>query len=339
MLHFDSDYMEGMSPAILKRMEEINLTQNVGYGLDGISESARDRIRKACGITEGDVFFLSGGTQTNAIVIKCLLKPYEGVIAAHTGHVSIHEAGAIEAGGHKVLEIEGHDGKLKAEDVKEYVENFYADGNHDHMVKPGMVYISHPTEYGTLYTKEELEALSEVCRKYDMKLYLDGARLAYGLAADPEVSLELIAKNCDVFYIGGTKCGGMFGEALVFPNWSIPGFFTMIKQNGALMAKGWFMGLQFDELFQNDLYYKNGRHGVDLAMKIRRGFEEKGYEMYLDSPTNQQFVVLGDEKMQELQEKVSFGFWEKKDESHTVVRFAAGWATKKEDVEELLNLI
>lgn len=340
MLHFDSDYMEGAHPEILKKLSETNYEKHSGYGTDEICEAARKKIRTACGCPGAEVYFLVGGTQTNATVIRGLLRPWEGVLAADSGHISTHEAGAVEAGGHKVIAIQNREGKLDACQVKAYLEQFYGDENHAHMVKPGMVYISHPTEYGTLYTKKELEQLGEVCRGYKIPLYLDGARLGYGLAAEnTDVTLKDIGKNCDAFYIGGTKVGAMFGEAVVFPRHLADDFFTIVKQGGALLAKGWMLGIQFDVLFTDELYLKCGGNGIRMAAQLRKGLEEKGYPFYIDSPTNQLFVILENEKMEELREKVSFSFWEACDENHTVVRFATSWATEEEDVRELLSYL
>lgn len=338
MLYFDSDYMEGMHPEILRRLSEINLEKRAGYGTDAICEAAKEKIRDACSCPEARIHFLVGGTQTNAVVIKSLLRSYEGVIAADTGHINAHEAGAIEAGGHKVLALPGHDGKLDAKDIETYLETFYGDESHTHMVKPGMVYISHPTEYGTLYTRKELEQIKEVCEKYHLFFYLDGARLGYGLAAkNTDVTLPVIARICDVFYIGGTKVGAMFGEAVVFTRQIPEGFFTLTKQCGALLAKGWMLGVQFDELFTDDLYLRCGQNAIQTAHRLKDGLKEKGYSFYLDSPTNQQFVVLENEKMKELKKKVSFSFWQTVDDSHTVVRFATSWATRMEEIENLLE--
>ena len=299
MLHFDSDYMEGMNPEILQRLQEINFTQNSGYGMDEITLSAKEKIRQACSAPDADVYFLVGGTQTNSTVIRSMLGLYQGVLCAQTGHIATHEAGAIEAGGHKALTLPQKEGKICAADLRAYLEKFYADETFEHMVNPGMVYISHPTEYGTLYTAAELEAISEICGEYDLPLYLDGARMAYGLAAEgTDVTLETIAKYCDAFYIGGTKCGAMMGEAVVFPGGAPKGFFTIIKQSGALLAKGWMAGVQFDTLFTDDLYMRNGQHAILLAMKMKKGFVEKGYRLYLDSPTNQQFLIKKKKKME-----------------------------------------
>ena len=338
MQHFDSDYMEGAHPEILRRLAETNMEKTPGYGTDSYCESARKKILEACGCPEGEVYFLSGGTQTNMTVIASMLKPYQGVVA---GHISVHEAGAIEASGHKVLTVPGVQGKLMPENLADFMEKYYGDENHEHMVWPGMVYISHPTEYGTLYTAAELKALRELCDTYHMPLFLDGARLGYGLMAEEtDVTLKVIAEYCDAFYIGGTKVGALFGEAVVLPKKDrIPHFFTMIKQRGALMAKGRILGIQFDTLFTDDLYFKISRHAIDMAMKMKQGFLEKGYALYLDSMTNQQFVVLEPEKLKALSEKVTFGFWENLEDGRTVVRFATSWATLETDVDALLALI
>lgn len=341
MQHFECDYMEGAHPQILKRLIETNMEKTPGYGMDPYCQSGREKILKACGCPDGEVHFMVGGTQTNSTVIAAILKPYEGVIAAETGHISVHEAGAVEAFGHKVLTIPGVQGKLKAADIKAYMEKYYGDAAHEHMVWPGMVYISHPTEYGTLYTKEELEQLHDVCQAYHLPLFLDGARLGYGLMAEgTDVTLQVISSVCDVFYIGGTKVGALFGEAVVFPKAGyIPYFFTTIKQHGALLAKGRILGIQFDTLFTDDLYFKISRHAIDMAMKIKKGFLEKGYTFYMDTVTNQQFVILDDAKIEELSDKVTFEFWEKLPDGRTVVRFATSWATKESDVDALLALI
>lgn len=339
MLHFDCDYMRGAHPLIMKALTETNMEQTAGYGCDPYCESAREKIRKACGTPEAEVHFLVGGTQTNATVIRSLLRLYEGVIAADTGHVNIHEAGAIEAGGHKVLALPQENGKITAEQVNAYMQKFLADPNGAHMVHPGMVYISHPTEYGTLYTADELRAISAVCRKYGLPLFLDGARLGYGLAAEhTDVTLPLIASLTDVFYIGGTKVGAMFGEAVVFPK---PGlvkdFFTVTKLMGGLLAKGRLLGIQFDVLFTDGLYLKIAGNAIRMAMKLKAGFLEKGYSLLLDSPTNQQFVILSNEEMKRISEYATFEVWEPVDAAHTAVRFATDWATSEEEVDELLK--
>lgn len=341
MLAFECDYLEGAHETVMKRLLETNMEKLPGYGSDPYCADAAEKILKVCGCPEGEVFFLVGGTQTNATVIDSLLQSYEGVVAAATGHVSVHEAGAIEAGGHKVLTIPEHQGKIDAFELKEYLKTFWGDGNHDHMVFPGMVYISHPTEYGTLYTKEQLKDIKEVCRQYEIPLYLDGARLGYGLAAgDTDVTLPVVAEYCDAFYIGGTKVGALCGEAVVFPHNNTPKrFLTMVKQHGALLAKGRLLGIQFDTLFTDDLYLKISEHAIRMAELLKEGLKKKGYVFHLDSPTNQQFVILENGKMEELKKKVSFSFWEKYDDTHTVVRFATSWATKEEDVRSLISLL
>lgn len=342
MQHFDSDYMEGAHPLILQRLAKINMEKTPGYGRDPYCDAAREKIRRACGRPEAEVHFLVGGTQANAVVIRSLLRPYEGVIAAMTGHISTHEAGAVEAGGHKVLTLpaEPH-GKLGAGAVRRFMESFERDGNREHMVCPGMVYISHPTEYGDLYSKAELRELGQVCREHGLLLYLDGARLGYALAArGTDVTLETIAEECDAFYIGGTKVGALFGEAVVFPRPELAGhFFTVSKQCGALLAKGWLLGAQFDVLFSDGLYLSIAGHAVEMAERLKAGLRQKGYRFYYESPTNQQFVVLENSRMEQLAKSVSFAFWEAMDESHTVVRFATSWATREEDVERLLCLL
>ena len=340
MIHFECDYLEGAHPAILERLVETNLEKTAGYGLDPYCDAAKEKIRQACGCPQAEVHFLVGGTQTNATVIGAMLKPYEGVIAAETGHISVHEAGAIEAGGHKVLTLPHHNGKLDPKEVAAYLNAFYADSTYTHMVFPGMVYISHPTEFGTLYSKKELEDISSLCRQYQLPLYVDGARLGYGLASPAsDVSLADLARLADVFYIGGTKVGALCGEAVVFPAGAPAHFMTMVKQQGALLAKGRLLGIQFDALFTDGLYQKISENAIRTASRLQDAFLEKGYELYLKSPTNQIFVVLEDARMKELSRHVSFSFWEKRDETHTVVRFATSWATRMEDVEALIALL
>jgi threonine aldolase len=341
VLSFACDYMEGAHPRILQRLAETNYIKTPGYGADEYCEAAREKIRIACKAPDAEVFFLVGGTQTNATVIDALLKSYQGVIAAESGHVSVHEAGAIEFGGHKVLTLPQHNGKLSAENIKKLLNGYDNDANHDHMVMPGMVYISQPTEYGTLYSKEELSEISSLCREHHIPLYLDGARLAYALACPQnDVSLADLAALCDVFYIGGTKCGALFGEAVVIPKpGTIPHFFTIVKQHGALLAKGRLLGIQFDELFADNLYGMIGTPAIHAADQIRQTLLENGYELCFDSPTNQVFCVMENAAMQRLAEHVEFGFWEIYDETHTIVRFATSWATTQEDVDAFCELL
>lgn len=341
MIYFDSDYLEGAHPAILAKLIETNLEQTPGYGNDKYCENARAKIKAACNCPQAQVYFISGGTQTNATVIDTLLASYQGVIAAQTGHIAAHEAGAVEFCGHKVITLPEHNGKLNAVDVEDYLETFYADESWEHMVIPGAVYISHPTEWGTLYTKQELQKLSEVCHKYDIPLFLDGARLGYGLTSDDtDVTLPDIAKYCDVFYIGGTKVGALFGEAVVITKENvIPHFFTTIKQHGALLAKGRILGIQFDVLFTDDLYLKISRNAIEKANRLKEIFHKKNYKFYMETPTNQQFIVMSNDKIKELKQKISFGFWEKYDDTHTVVRFATSWATTDEAINELDTIL
>lgn len=341
MLFFECDYSEGAHEKVLKRLLETNMEQVPGYGNDKYCESAKEKIKEACQCPEADIYFLVGGTQTNETIIDSVLENYEGVVAATTGHVNAHEAGAIEFTGHKVLAIPHKEGKISADTLQNYLTTFYEDGSHEHMVFPGMVYISHPTEYGTLYTKKELADISAVCSEYGIPLYLDGARLGYGLMSQgTDVTLPDIAKYCDVFYIGGTKVGALCGEAVVFTKKNTPKhFITLMKQHGALLAKGRVLGVQFDTLFTDGLYMKISKNAIETADILKQAFREKGYTFFLDSPTNQIFIVLENEKMKQLQEKAVFSFWEKADESHTVVRFATSWATDKKQVQELIAML
>ncbi|MBQ1901442.1 MAG: low specificity L-threonine aldolase [Lachnospiraceae bacterium] len=340
-LYFASDYLEGAHPKIINRLVETNLMHTVGYGDDPYTVSAKERIRKACVCPDAEVQFLVGGTQTNATVIDAVLKLYQGVIAADYGHIAVHEAGAIEYTGHKVLPLKSELGKIKAEDVRKYLEDFYQDPSYTHMVNPGMVYISQPTEYGTLYTKEELTALSEVCREYKIPLYVDGARLAYALASvENDVTLADLARLTDVFYIGGTKCGALLGEAVVVPNPElISHFFTIIKQHGALLAKGRVLGIQFDELFRDNLYMHIGKTAVSYAGEIKSALQKKGYPLYFDSPTNQVFFILEKSKVESLLERVEYSNFEQYDDTHVVARYCTSWATTREDVDALLEVI
>lgn len=338
MLHFDCDYMEGAHPDILRRLVETNLEQTVGYGNDAYCRRAKELIKQACGLTEGCVHLLVGGTQTNATVIDGLLARHEGVLAAETAHINVHESGAIEASGHKVLTLPAHEGKLRAEEVDRYVTDFYRDETYGHMVAPGMVYISQSTEYGTLYSLAELERLSAVCRKHRIPLYVDGARLGYALAAETaDVTLQDVARLADVFYIGGTKVGALFGEAVVVTRDDLlPHFFPLIKQHGALLAKGRLLGIQFETLFTDGLYLRLGRHAIAMAMKLKRAFVSKGYRLFIDSPTNQQFVVLPNEDLDRLMQVATFEIWGIRGERETPVRFVTSWATREADVDALI---
>lgn len=334
MISFENDYSTGAHPRVLEALAATNLEPASGYGTDRFCASAAERIRAACADDTADVFFLVGGTQTNAVVISSLLAGYEGAIAADTGHIAVHEAGAIEATGHKVIALPEHDGKLQAADVEAYLEGFYADANYEHMVFPGMVFIAHPSELGTLYSLAELEELSVVCRRFHIPLYLDGARLSYGLAApESDVTLPDIARLTDAFYIGGTKCGALCGEAVVFPRGGMPKhFLTHVKQHGALLAKGRLLGVQFDTLFTNGLYGELGRTAIDAAAELRRILSEAGCTFFRESPTNQQFVILENSQMEALAERVRFSFWERVDDTHTAIRFVTSWSTTADDL-------
>lgn len=339
MIRFESDYLEGAHPKILEKMAETNLEQTPGYGMDVYCESARKSILSLCRNDEADVQFLVGGTQANLIVVASILRPHQGVIAAVTGHVNVHESGAIEATGHKVLAVESEDGKLSARQVQKVYDEHWNDETHEHMVQPGMVYISYPAENGALYTKEELEQLSAVCRRCGLPLFLDGARLGYGLMAEGnDVTLADLARLCDVFYIGGTKVGALFGEAVVITDKRLQKDFRYIlKQRGGMLAKGRLLGIQFDVLFRDNLYFEISAHADKLAMKIKRAFAEKGFPFLYESVTNQQFPILPDVKLAVLAEKYSYSLWTKTDNSHTAVRFCTSWATKESDVDELIR--
>ena len=340
-LQFASDYMDGAHPAVMKRLLETNGLKTAGYGLDEFSESAKEKIRGACGAPEADVFFLVGGTQTNATVIDALLRPYQGVIAAETGHIAVHEAGAVESNGHKVLAVPHQFGKISADAVRSCLETYWADDNHDHMVMPGMVYLSQPTEFGTLYSLKELEAISEVCRRYQIFLYADGARLAYALACpENDVTLPDLARLCDAFYIGGTKCGTLFGEAVVFPRHdTVPHFFSIVKQHGALLAKGRIAGVQFDALFTDNLYGTLGENAIRTANRLRAALRAKGYQLTFETPTNQIFITLSRKQLAVLSEKVEMSFWENADAEHTVMRIVTGWSTQEEELIRLIGCL
>lgn len=337
MLYFENDYSHGAHPAVLRRLAETNLTPQPGYGADAYSENARRLIRQACGAPEADVYFISGGTQTNALVCGSLPRAWEGVVCASTGHINAHEAGAVEFSGRKILPLPQREGKLDAGALRGYLQGFFADPNHEHMVFPGMVYISHPTEYGTLYSLEELTALSRVCREYRLPLFVDGARLAYALGADTDVTLPELAGLADVFSVGGTKCGALCGEALVFPRGAPEHFLTVTKQRGAMLAKGRLCGAQFEALFTDGLYTQLGREAVALAMRLRDGLMRRGWPLFIDSPTNQLFPILPNVLLEKLGKAVTYSFWEPYNADCTVIRLAVSWATTGEDVDALLR--
>lgn len=341
MIHFNSDYTSGAHPWVLEALVSTNEEHTAGYGADEYTLRAKASIRRAVGVEDAEVVFLVGGTQTNATMIDGILARHEGVLAAESGHIAVHESGAIEASGHKVLTLPHVDGKVSAEDVERYIAEFYADETYQHMVAPGMLYISQPTEYGTVYSLQELEALSDVCHRNSIPLYIDGARLGYALAAEgADFTLRDIARLADIFYFGGTKLGTLFGEAVVMTNRElIKGLFPLVKQHGALLAKGRLLGLQFEALFSDELYKGIGDVAVRHAVRIREAFRAAGYEVVIESPTNQQFFRLPNVVIDALREHVSFDYWGPRGTSSSVVRFVTGWSTTDDDVNTLLNLI
>lgn len=341
MIRLACDYQEGCLPAILERLQETNLVPAPGYGEDEFSENARRLIREACRAPEARVFFLEGGTQTNSIAIHAILTGCEGVLSAETGHIAVHEAGAVEARGHKVITLPQKDGMISAASIEKWMEAFLRDTSRGHVVQPGMVYISQPTEFGTLYSLAELEDISAVCCRYGLPLFIDGARMAYGLASEAnDVGLSDIARLADVFYIGGTKCGALIGEALVVTNPALmKHFFTLQKQQGAVLAKGRLLGINFEVLMSGTTYVDAGRHGVELAQKIRAALLEKGYELYVDSRTNQIFAWLADEDLKRIGEKAAISIWERRDDGKTLCRFCTSWATREEDVDAVIALL
>ncbi len=341
LISFESDYTTGAHPKILEKLVKTNFEALSGYTSDKYCISAKQKIKEACENEDIEVSFLVGGTQTNSIVISALLKDWQGVIAADTGHIAVHEAGAIEYTGHKVLTLNGHQGKIDAEELEDWLKAFYNDENRDHAVAAGMVYISHPTEYGTLYKKAELERISSICREYGLYLYLDGARLGYALESyGADLTLADISGLCDTFYIGGTKVGALCGEAVVFKKSVLPKqFLTLTKQHGALLAKGRLLGVQFDTLFSDGLYFEISRNAIVKAEALKKLLKEKGYEFYLETQTNQQFVVLQKKAYEVLREKVRVGFWENLSDGRVVVRFATSWSTTDSDIEYLKEIL
>ena len=337
MISFESDYDNGCHEVILKRLSETNEQRATGYGLDDYCTAAKEKIRAVCACPDADVFFLVGGTQTNATVIDAMLKGYQGVLSVESGHINVHESGAIEFGGHKVLTLPSHDGKMDASELEQWLRDFFADPTYDHMVFPGIVYITFATERGTIYTLAELQAISDVCKRYELPLFIDGARLGYGLMAQGcDVTIEQLAALCDVFYIGGTKCGAYCGEAVVFPHGDAPAhFFTIVKQHGALLAKGRLLGIQFDTLMTDGLYFKIARHAVEQAMRLRDAFVARGYQMYSDSPTNQQFVLLDKATIERLEKDFVFEQWYPVGDLMNC-RFVTSWATRTADVDVLI---
>ena len=341
MIHLESDYNNGAHEAVLRRLLETNDERTQSYGDDCFSDEARRLIREACQAPEAQIWFLAGGTQTNATIIDCVLQPYEGVLCPDTAHINVHESGAVEFTGHKVIALPSHEGKLDVGELRSWLAGFFADETAEHMVRPGMVYITFPTEYGTLYTADELTALHAVCQQYGLMLYVDGARLAYGLAASEDVTLPLLARLADIFYIGGTKCGALCGEAVVFPKGNAPAhMLTRIKRHGALLAKSRVVGVQFEALFSpvdsTSLYMTIGQQAVSLAMRLRSLFVERlGYQPFIDSPTNQQFYIIPNSHLDTLRRHVGFEVWCPVNEGHTACRFVTSWATTEKEIMTL----
>lgn len=338
MIRFNSDYTEGCHPAILQKLAETNMEQTPGYGEDAYCAAAAERIKEACNAPEAAVHFLVGGTQTNVTVISAALKHYQGVITAATGHINVHETGALEACGHKCLVLKTPDGKLTPEQIAEYTDAHFSDESFEHMVQPKMVYISNPTEVGTIYKKAELEEIYRVCKERGLYLFMDGARLGYGLACrENDMTLSDVAKNTDVFYIGGTKVGALFGEAVVITNDALKiDFRYNIKQRGGMLAKGRLLGIQFLTLFEENRYFEISAHAARLAEKLKDGLAEMGVNFYVDSPSNQQFPILPDSVLTELKKNYAYSYMEKVDEACSAVRFCTCWATKEENVDSLL---
>ena len=341
MIYFNSDYLEGAHPSIMKRLAETNMAQSVGYSEDEYCAAAREKIKAACEAPDADVHFLVGGTQTNTTVIASILRPYQGVIAPTSGHINCHETGAIESTGHKVLALPTDNGKITAQQIEEYYLWHHTSPDFEHIVMPGMVYISYPTEGGTIYSKAELTAIYETCQRCGLPLYIDGARMGYGLMSDEcDLTLPELARLCDVFYIGGTKVGALFGEAVVMMNPALKKDFRFfMKQRGGMLAKGRLLGIQFDTLFTDDLYLKISRHAIDMAHQIREIFVSAGYPLLFDSPTNQQYPIMPDSELAEIGKNFGYEYWERVDETHSGVRFCASWATTQENVDALREAV
>ena len=341
MIYFNSDYLEGAHPSIMKRLMDTNMAQSVGYSEDEYCAAAREKIKAACEAPDADVHFLVGGTQTNTTVIASILRPYQGVIAPTSGHINCHETGAIESTGHKVLALPTDNGKITAQQIEEYYLWHHTSPDFEHIVMPGMVYISYPTEGGTIYSKAELTAIYETCQRCGLPLYIDGARLGYGLMSDEcDLTLPELASLCDVFYIGGTKVGALFGEAVVVMNPALKKDFRFfMKQRGGMLAKGRLLGIQFDTLFTDDLYLKISRHAIDMAHQIREIFVSAGYPLLFDSPTNQQYPIMPDSELAEIGKNFGYEYWERVDETHSGVRFCASWATTQENVDALREAV
>jgi len=341
MISFECDYNNGAHPDVMRHLMETNTETTATYGFDCYSQRAKEKMAQACGVTAADVHLLTGGTQANATVIDAMLRSYEAVVCAETGHISVHEAGAVEAFGHKVIGLPQTDGKLAAATLERWMTVFEHDESRDHVPQPGMVYISFPTEMGTLYTADELVDLYDTCHCHGLQLFVDGARMGYGLAAaEGNVTLPFLARHCDAFYIGGTKVGALCGEAVVFPDGRTPrAFFSIVKRHGALLAKGRLTGVQFDALFTDNLYFRISRHAIDMARRLRQVLAQAGFTFHVDSPTNQQFVVVPNDIVARLEQEVLFTHWEPYGDDSTVCRFVTSWATKEEDIDRLADIL
>ncbi len=341
MIYFNSDYTEGAHPKILQKLIDTNLEQTPGYGTDDYCWQAAAKIKQVCKREDVGVHFVMGGTQANLTLIAAALRPYQGVISAHSGHINVHETGAIEATGHKIISLPSADGKLTADQIHEVIEGYRLDENREHTVQPKLVYLSQPTENGTLYSASNLTKISRICRDGGLLLFIDGARLGYALAAPGnDLDLETIADLCDAFTIGGTKVGALFGEALVIGNPDTNrDFRSIIKQKGGMLAKGRLLGLQFLALFEDGLYSEIGRHAVDMALRIKTACQQKGYPFLVDSITNQQFPIMPDAVLDELGQTFAYSWWAKVDDTHSAVRFCTSWATREEDLQQLIEAI
>lgn len=338
MIRFNNDYNHGAHPAILEALQATNEESYGGYGIDRWCERASEAIKAHLDCPEAAVHFLVGGTQTNYTVIAAALRPFQSVISADSGHINVHETGAVENTGHKIQALPNTDGKITAEQIAAEAEQYWTCPIREHFTQPKMVYLSFPTEFGTIYSKRELEDISAVCKKYGMYLFVDGARMAYGLASSQcDVTLADLARLTDVFYCGGTKCGTLFGEAVVITNPVLAeDFRSMIKMDGAMLAKGWLLGLQFATLFENGLYFEIGKQADAYAMQIKEAFAKKGIPAYIESFTNQQFVIVTNEQKEKLAQKYIFEDEAKLDDNHSSIRFCTSWSTKAEEVEALV---
>ena len=339
MIRFNSDYQEGAHPRILQRMLQTNLEQHPVYGEDECCAEARAMIQRACEAPEVDVHFLVGGTQTNFTFLAAALRCYQGAVCADTAHIAVHETGSVEATGHKVITLPQRDGKITAAQVDECCRLHFSDGSHEHMVMPKVVYLSESTELGTVYTRAELTEMRAVCDKWKLWLYVDGARLGYAMASEAcDVDLPFLARTADAFYIGGTKQGALFGEALVIVNDALkPDFRYVLKQKGGMLAKGWLLGIQFSELFRDGLYFELSDHAQALAMRLKAALTEWNVPFLVDSPTNQQFPVLPDAVLDALAEKYSFSEQQRVDATHRAVRFCTSWATQQAQLDALIS--